>query len=422
MYAEAYTTLMDEDAGLVTAVPDDKQVGHLPSSGQRAQPELNNKATRNDSASAVFSRRDSKGTPLPTRANSATISARGDLRQLPESSGKKLGPRAAAIATLQERAKKEADDMEAKHVRCENIKSKKEKRGTQPLTGALKARAASEQDWQLFMAAIIEWDAVEDSEGRRIQLRQSKIMARSAVERCLLRWRVSLASINKLSDATAWADLVQFFAACAVESAEHTQDVVPSQPMGEHSVPSGPHTLQGVRAAPTSCGHPSTEGAPVTSTRPQTPPRTHSNALQLRPGDLGEMRTSVANTFLAGLAKIGVTRADKIPKRLFVVVEAYDAALARANLILFDSESDAFAAVLRMGGEISQVDPVPVERIEQISLEDANVLCKSWEIPRWHRFARSKSPVGDSSTSQYECRRMPSPTNLPPPRKSTSHC
>ena len=88
------------------------------------------------------------------------------------------------------------------------------------------------------------------------------------------------------------------------------------------------------------------------------------------------------------------------PNRIFVVVKSLAMEEATADVLLFESEADAYKAVLRIGSRESQqaqsmVDALgpkekPMEILRGVALEDVKALSTAWEMPPWE--ARERSP------------------------------
>jgi len=120
-------------------------------------------------------------------------------------------------------------------------------------------------------------------------------------------------------------------------------------------------------------------------------------------GMRGQMRPALAAKFLLGLARI--TWEGRLPagclgelchalvaawvritlaccaQRLYIVVEAYDATKAHANLLLFASERDASAAASAAALCVTST-PTPLQRILRLPAEDVQLLCDVWAPPK----------------------------------------
>ena len=68
-------------------------------------------------------------------------------------------------------------------------------------------------------------------------------------------------------------------------------------------------------------------------------------------------------------------------QRLYIVVEAYDATKAHANLLLFASERDASAAASAAALCVTST-PTPLQRILRLPAEDVQLLCDVWAPPK----------------------------------------
>lgn len=310
---------------------------------------------------------------------------------------KKKGPRAAAMAAAEAKAAKRAAELAmAEEQRMKDLPTSAE----HPLAEALKGQARSEAAWQTFLERVLDWDSVEDREARRPQLKASKALARSAIERVLKRWGVTAMDMGSLGFNCTADELIAFFA----ERERMHQE-----------------SQEGPTPQPTSARSPS---SPAKSSRGRTPKRSasprrsssrkaSSSDVKVCVGLLGEMRSSMAKPFLDGLALLdgGVDMKDG---RLFIVVEAYDVASAKADILLYANESAAFSAVLQLGGEKNIPGVPPVECIERIALDDLTVMCDEWEMPRWNR---SVSPQGSEVLTARSARggSMPIPAGLPAP-------
>ena len=107
------------------------------------------------------------------------------------------GPKARALKVAEEKFQKKKEEEEAKKARQQALaEAQKALAEAQPLSDALRARAASEQEWEDCLERWIDSDAVEENAFRRPQLHAFRGLLRSAVERALKRWGVTVETIN----------------------------------------------------------------------------------------------------------------------------------------------------------------------------------------------------------------------------------
>jgi len=223
----------------------------------------------------------------------------------------------------------------------------------QPLSDALSERASSEQAWYECLDRVIEWDAIEENEFRRPQLKTSRTLVKSTVERALKRWGVTLDAINSVSLGATADELVSFFYT-HVDS--KYQETARQKPQSQKPSPRS-------RSAPL---HP----------EPKVP---------VRAGVIGQMRTSTAKVFLENLGH-PTHSLKRCP--LYIVVTAFEAegSAPTVDLRIFEKESDAFSTLLQMGGESVSARGVvqPLVEVKGVALEDLAVFCDDWQDPsRW---------------------------------------
>ena len=277
-----------------------------------------------------------------------------------------------------------------------------------PMVDALKERVASAEEWAAFVQHAINWDAIEDSRERRPQLRASKAMAYAAIERALRRWGVSQAYCDALAAGQTASTLFHTVQACADASQSPSALAIMPSPRS----PVRGLTIRSHQDAPG--GSPALARNSRTGVRQELrirsggelPPDTEAGLGGLmRPeaGMRGQMRPALAAKFLLGLARI--TWEGRLPagclgelchalvaawvritlaccaQRLYIVVEAYDATKAHANLLLFASERDASAAASAAALCVTST-PTPLQRILRLPAEDVQLLCDVWAPPK----------------------------------------
>jgi len=290
-----------------------------------------------------------------------------------------------------------------------------------PMVDALKERVASAEEWADFVQHAINWDAIEDSRERRPQLRASKAMAYAAIERALRRWGVSQAYCDALAAGQTASTLFHTVQACADASQSPSALAIMPSPRSpvrgltirsHQDAPGGSPPIRSHQDAPG--GSPALARNSRTGVRQELrirsggelPPDTEAGLGGLmRPeaGMRGQMRPALAAKFLLGLARI--TWEGRIPagclgelchalvaawvritlaccaQRLYIVVEAYDATKAHANLLLFASERDASAAASAAALCVTST-PTPLQRILRLPAEDVQLLCDVWAPPK----------------------------------------
>jgi hypothetical protein len=290
-----------------------------------------------------------------------------------------------------------------------------------PMVDALKERVASAEEWADFVQHAINWDAIEDSRERRPQLRASKAMAYAAIERALRRWGVSQAYCDALAAGQTASTLFHTVQACADASQSPSALAIMPSPRSpvrgltirsHQDAPGGSPPIRSHQDAPG--GSPALARNSRTGVRQELrirsggelPPDTEAGLGGLmRPeaGMRGQMRPALALAFLLGLARI--TWEGRLPagclgelchalvaawvritlaccaQRLYIVVEAYDATKAHANLLLFASERDASAAASAAALCVTST-PTPLQRILRLPAEDVQLLCDVWAPPK----------------------------------------
>ena len=290
-----------------------------------------------------------------------------------------------------------------------------------PMVDALKERVASAEEWAAFVKHAINWDAIEDSRERRPQLRASKAMAYAAIERALRRWGVSQAYCDALAAGQTASTLFHTVQACADASQSPSALAIMPSPRSpvrgltirsHQDAPGGSPPIRSHQDAPG--GSPALARNSRTGVRQELrirsggelPPDTEAGLGGLmRPeaGMRGQMRPALAAKFLLGLARI--TWEGRLPagclgelchalvaawvritlaccaQRLYIVVEAYDATKAHANLLLFASERDASAAASAAALCVTST-PTPLQRILRLPAEDVQLLCDVWAPPK----------------------------------------
>jgi len=290
-----------------------------------------------------------------------------------------------------------------------------------PMVDALKERVASAEEWAAFVQHAINWDAIEDSRERRPQLRASKAMAYAAIERALRRWGVSQAYCDALAAGQTASTLFHTVQACADASQSPSALAIMPSPRSpvrgltirsHQDAPGGSPPIRSHQDAPG--GPPALARNSRTGVRQELrirsggelPPDTEAGLGGLmRPeaGMRGQMRPALAAKFLLGLARI--TWEGRLPagclgelchalvaawvritlaccaQRLYIVVEAYDATKAHANLLLFASERDASAAASAAALCVTST-PTPLQRILRLPAEDVQLLCDVWAPPK----------------------------------------
>ena len=290
-----------------------------------------------------------------------------------------------------------------------------------PMVDALKERVASAEEWADFVQHAINWDAIEDSRERRPQLRASKAMAYAAIERALRRWGVSQAYCDALAAGQTASTLFHTVQACADASQSPSALAIMPSPRSpvrgltirsHQDAPGGSPPIRSHQDAPG--GSPALARNSRTGVRQELrirsggelPPDTEAGLGGLmRPeaGMRGQMRPALAAKFLLGLARI--TWEGRLPagclgelchalvaawvritlaccaQRLYIVVEAYDATKAHANLLLFASERDASAAASAAALCVTST-PTPLQRILRLPAEDVQLLCDVWAPPK----------------------------------------
>jgi hypothetical protein len=290
-----------------------------------------------------------------------------------------------------------------------------------PMVDALKERVASAEEWAAFVQHAINWDAIEDSRERRPQLRASKAMAYAAIERALRRWGVSQAYCDALAAGQTASTLFHTVQACADASQSPSALAIMPSPRSpvrgltirsHQDAPGGSPPIRSHQDAPG--GSPALARNSRTGVRQELrirsggelPPDTEAGLGGLmRPeaGMRGQMRPALAAKFLLGLARI--TWEGRLPagclgelchalvaawvritlaccaQRLYIVVEAYDATKAHANLLLFASERDASAAASAAALCVTST-PTPLQRILRLPAEDVQLLCDVWAPPK----------------------------------------
>ena len=131
------------------------------------------------------------------------------------------------------------------------------------------------------------------------------------------------------------------------------------------------------------------------------------------------------------------------PNRIFVVIKSLAIEEATADVLLFESEADAYKAVLRIGSRESKqaqsmVDALgpkekPMEVLRAVALKDVKALSTAWEMPPWEarvsspRSARSYRSVRAASSASPPSGKprgkrprssrpseLPAPSRLPP--------
>ena len=288
-----------------------------------------------------------------------------------------------------------------------------------PMVDALKERVASAEEWAAFVQQAINWDAIEDSRERRPQLRASKAMAYAAIERALRRWGVSPAYCEGLAAGQTASTLFHTVQACADASQSPSAlAIMPSPltpvrglPIRSQDAPGGSPPMRSHQDAPG--GSPALARNSRAGVRQELRIRSGGELPpdieavlggQMRPeaGMRGQMRPALAAKFLLGLAHI--TWEGRLPagclgelchalvaawvritlaccaQRLYIVVEAYDATKAHANLLLFASERDASAAASAAALRVTST-PAPLQRILRLPAEDVELLCDVWAPP-----------------------------------------
>ena len=288
-----------------------------------------------------------------------------------------------------------------------------------PMVDALKERVASAEEWAAFVQQAINWDAIEDSRERRPQLRASKSMAYAAIERALRRWGVSPAYCEGLAAGQTASTLFHTVQACADASQSPSAlAIMPSPltpvrglPIRSQDAPGGSPPMRSHQDAPG--GSPALARNSRAGVRQELRIRSGGELPpdieavlggQMRPeaGMRGQMRPALAAKFLLGLAHI--TWEGRLPagclgelchalvaawvritlaccaQRLYIVVEAYDATKAHANLLLFASERDASAAASAAALRVTST-PAPLQRILRLPAEDVELLCDVWAPP-----------------------------------------
>lgn len=264
----------------------------------------------------------------------------------------KLGPRARADLRAEEKWQKKADAEAAKAKEKEEAIRAAESVPTHPLAEAIRERAGSELAWSDCLEQVVEWDAVEDKEERRPQLKGSKALARAAVEKALRRFGVTMTQIETIAYGATSGELVAFF-----------YDHVDTK-YRDMIVASLPAVVPQLKTR---------------SPRRSTSPKRSNKEIKLVAGSSGEMRASVSKIFLDGLGK-PTHGVDK----LWIVVEWYDPAQKIGDIIIFERESDAFEQVLVISGNPGLAPGTPLEYVAGVALEDIKVLCDEWQAPsRW---------------------------------------
>ena len=153
-------------------------------------------------------------------------------------------------------------------------------------------------------------------------------------------------------------------------------------------------------------------------------------ALRLVPGVSGLMMASISQKIGTGFGK------------LFIVVQSTAVHDQTAEVALYESESDAYKAVIRMGQElgkayaapaiINSLGPkmAPVHLLKGVAFADVTDLSMNWEMPPWEKEEKPKrrpwhfSPIAKSApkskaqpakaTPEKAVVAMPRPTKLPP--------
>jgi hypothetical protein len=267
------------------------------------------------------------------------------------------GPKARALKVAEEKFQKKKEEEEAKKARQQALaEAQKALAEAQPLSDALRARAASEQEWEDCLERWIDSDAVEENAFRRPQLHAFRGLLRSAVERALKRWGVTVETINANISLGATSDEFLAFFKERVEKKYWAKEQQRSS------------LALKLPTSPTNGDSPSARKSP--RKRPE---------VRLGPGVTGVMKPSAAMIFLEGLGRTTSTRST-----LFIVVDSFDSEAGTADIRFFENESDAFATVLQMGGGSTVAVRAAVEVVKDVAVEDLKVLCTDWEdAARW---------------------------------------
>ena len=267
---------------------------------------------------------------------------------------KAVGPKARAVKEAEEKYQKHQAEDELKRARKQAlVEIQKALAEAQPLSDALSERASSEQAWYECLDRVIEWDAIEENEFRRPQLKTSRTLVKSTVERALKRWGVTLDAINSVSLGATADELVSFF-----------------------------HTHVDSKYQETACQKPQSQKP---SPRSRSAPLHPEPKVPVRAGVIGQMRTSTAKVFLENLGH-PTHSLKRCP--LYIVVTAFEAegSAPTVDLRIFEKESDAFSTLLQMGGESVSARGVvqPLVEVKGVALEDLAVFCDDWQDPsRW---------------------------------------
>ena len=271
------------------------------------------------------------------------------------------GPKARALKVAEEKFQKKKDEEEAKKARQQAMAEvQKALAEALPLSDALRARAATEQEWEDCLERWIESDAVEENAFRRPQLHALRGLLRSAVERALKRWGVTVETINVNISLGATSDEFLAFFRERVEKKYWAKQQQRSS------------LALKLPTSPTNGDSPSARKSPRKSPRKRP-------EVRLGPGVTGAMKPSAARIFLEGLGRTTATRST-----LFIVVDSFDSEAGTADIRFFENESDAFATVLQMGGETTVAVRAAVEEVKGVAVEDLKILCTDWEdASRW---------------------------------------